>query len=211
MQLGNECEVRRIRRLAVAAFAALSLPLVFMSGNEESQSASTHEPAAPLQAASPTPPVQPQPAVAPAKPAVRKRIIVSIRERKLAVVEQGRLLKTYPIAVGAQMSPSPTGEFKIVTKVSNPTYYRPGTVISPGQDNPLGSRWLGLDRDHLGIHGTNEPRSIGQAASHGCIRMAKSDVEELYRLANIGDAVGISEEPLPQMAQLDLASGEREQ
>ncbi len=120
-----------------------------------------------------------------------RRIIVSIPDRKLALVEDGRVLRVYGVAVGARVSPSPTGEFKVVSRLSNPTYYHPGVVIAPGRNNPLGTRWIGLDRRGYGIHGTNEPRSIGKAASHGCIRMAKADLEQLFDEIEVGDVVEI--------------------
>ncbi|HUS19660.1 MAG TPA: L,D-transpeptidase [Terriglobales bacterium] len=120
-----------------------------------------------------------------------RRIIVSIPDRKLALVEDGRTLKLYSVAVGAVESPSPEGEFKVVNRVANPTYYKPGTVIEPGKDNPLGTRWIGLNLKGYGIHGTNVPSSIGKAASHGCIRMRQSDLEELFTLLREGDIVHI--------------------
>ena len=120
-----------------------------------------------------------------------RRIVVSIPDRKLALVEDGRAVKIYPVAVGAHNSPSPTGTFKIVRRVSQPTYYHPGIVIPPGTENPLGTRWIGLDRKGYGIHGTNQPRSIGQAASHGCIRMSRADLEELFARVRAGDIVEI--------------------
>src|ERR1700741_5417436 len=73
-----------------------------------------------------------------------RRIVVSIPDRKLALVEDGQVLRTYTVAVGAPISPSPTGQFKIVSRLSRPTYYHPGVVIPPGKSNPLGTRWLGL-------------------------------------------------------------------
>ena len=120
-----------------------------------------------------------------------RRIIVSIPDRKLALVEDGRVLRVYEVAVGARVTPSPTGEFKVVSRLSHPTYYHPGVVIAPGRKNPLGTRWIGLDRKGYGIHGTNEPRSIGKAASHGCIRMAKADLEQLFDEIQVGDVVEI--------------------
>jgi len=120
-----------------------------------------------------------------------RRIIVSIPDRKLALVEDGRVLRVYRVAVGARVTPSPTGEFKVVSRLSNPTYYHPGVVIPPGRNNPLGSRWIGLDRRGYGIHGTNEPWSIGKAASHGCVRMAKADLEQLFDEVEVGDVVEI--------------------
>ena len=101
------------------------------------------------------------------------------------------MLRVYPVAVGARVSPSPTGEFKVVSRLSNPTYYHPGVVIPPGRNNPLGTRWIGLDRKGYGIHGTNEPRWIGKAASHGCIRMAKADLEQIFDEVQVGDVVEI--------------------
>jgi lipoprotein-anchoring transpeptidase ErfK/SrfK len=201
------------RWLAVGAFTALSLPLAFVGANPELRSVSSDSASSTAQQALvPLPvlkqlPAEARPVSARKASPRRKRIVVSIPERKLAVVDQQRVLKTYSIAVGAAVSPSPTGEFEIVNKVANPTYYRPGVVITSGELNPLGTRWLGLNKEHYGIHGTNEPQSIGQAVSHGCIRMAQNDVEELYRLADIGDAVEISEQPLPQLAHLDRDTG----
>jgi len=64
-------------------------------------------------------------------------------------------------------------------------------VTKPGKNNPLGNRWMGLSKKSYGIHGTNVPASIGKAASHGCIRMGKHDVEELFELVRVGDTVEI--------------------
>ena len=139
------------------------------------------------------------------KPAALKalrQVVVSIPDRKLALVEDGRTLKVYAVAVGAPESPSPEGEFKVITRIENPTYYKPGTVIEPGKDNPLGTRWIGINRKGYGIHGTNVPASIGQAASHGCIRMTQADLEELFALLRPGDAVHIRAERDEQLARI---------
>ncbi|MFB3813044.1 MAG: L,D-transpeptidase [Terriglobales bacterium] len=93
-----------------------------------------------------------------------------IPDRKLALLEDGQVKKVYPVAVGARRTPSPTGEFKVVNRLVRPTYYCPGQVVPPGAENPLGTRWIGLNQKGYGIHGTNAPKSIGMAASHGCIR-----------------------------------------
>jgi hypothetical protein len=121
----------------------------------------------------------------------RHVLVVSIPDRKLAVLEDGRVAKVYRVAVGAAVSPSPTGTLKIVNKVTSPTYYHQGKVVLPGKNNPLGNRWMGLSQEGYGIHGTNVPSSIGKAASHGCFRMGKADVEELFNLARVGDVVEI--------------------
>jgi hypothetical protein len=62
-------------------------------------------------------------------------------------------------------------------------------VVPPGPHNPLGTRWMGLSEKGYGIHGTNVSRSIGKAASHGCIRMAQPDLEELFSQTRVGDTV----------------------
>lgn len=63
-------------------------------------------------------------------------VLVSIPDRKLAVLENGKVLAYFPVAVGAAISPSPTGEFEIVSRVANPTYYHPGVVMAPATITP---------------------------------------------------------------------------
>ena len=138
---------------------------------------------------------------APAETSTR-RIVVSIPDRKLALVEEGEIRKVYDIAVGARVSPSPVGQFKIINRILKPTYYHTGKVVLPGKNNPLGTCWLGLSKPNYGIHGTNVPKSIGKAASHGCIRMRNSDVEELFELVRPGDAVEIVAAPEESVARL---------
>jgi len=116
-------------------------------------------------------------------------IIVSLEDRKLALVEDGQVKKTYTVAVGKRSTPSPVGTFKIERRVANPVYHHDGQTVMPGPGNPVGTRWMGLSLPGYGIHGTNAPKSIGKAASHGCIRMAKADLEELYNLVAVGDTV----------------------
>ena len=131
----------------------------------------------------------------------KRRIIVSIADRKLAVIEDGRVLKVYDAAVGAPVSPSPTGVFTITTRVKNPTWYGPhGQIVPAGKSNPLGDRWMGLSLKGYGIHGTNHQNSIGRNVSHGCIRMRKADVEELFDIVKVGDTVEMLAEPTEELA-----------
>src|SRR5215469_9244280 len=118
-------------------------------------------------------------------------VVVSIPDRKLAVMEGETAMATFSVAVGTARTPSPTGAFVIVSRVANPTYYRRGLVIPTGQDNPVGTRWLGLSLKGYGIHGTNAPWSVGRAASHGCIRLRNREMERLFTLLQIGDRVEI--------------------
>ncbi len=132
----------------------------------------------------------------------QRQVIVSIPDRELAVLEDGRVLRIFRVAVGAKVSHSPTGEFQIINRVVNPAYYHPGTVIAPGRDNPVGTRWIGLNKRGYGIHGTNEPWSIGKAASHGCIRLRNHDVEQLFTMLRVGDTVEIRGERDQQTAAI---------
>jgi lipoprotein-anchoring transpeptidase ErfK/SrfK len=127
-------------------------------------------------------------------------VLVSIPDRKLALFENGKVARIYRVAVGKTSTPSPVGEFKIVNRVTSPTYYHKGQVIAAGKGNPVGSRWMGLSAKGYGIHGTNQPNSIGKAASTGCIRVGKKDLEELFALVDVGDAVQIRAERDEQIA-----------
>jgi lipoprotein-anchoring transpeptidase ErfK/SrfK len=131
-----------------------------------------------------------------------RQILVSLPDRKLALIEDGEVKRVYPVAVGKETTPSPSGRFKVVNRVANPTYYHPGKVVEAGPQNPLGNRWIGLSQKGYGIHGTNEPKSIGKAASHGCIRMAKKDLEELFEIVRPGDVVEIRAERDNEVAQI---------
>jgi L,D-transpeptidase catalytic domain len=97
----------------------------------------------------------------------------------------------YQVAWSAVDRLSPTGTFQITNRIANPTYYHPGVVVPAGLNNPLGPRWIGLNKKSYGIHGTNLPHSIGKAASHGCIRLRNSDVVALYSMLSVGDVVEI--------------------
>jgi lipoprotein-anchoring transpeptidase ErfK/SrfK len=135
-----------------------------------------------------------------AKPA--RRIVISIPDRKLAVLEGERVVKIYATAVGAPASPSPTGSFTIVNHIEDPTWYTKGRTVPPGKANPLGTRWMGLSIKGYGIHGTNVPSSIGRNASHGCIRMRNRDVEELFTMMTVGDSVDMVGERTPELDRI---------
>jgi hypothetical protein len=139
--------------------------------------------------------------------AVSRRVVVSIPDCRLAVLHDGRVVRVFDVAVGAPKSPSPVGTFTIVSALQNPAYYHPGKVVAPGPANPLGTRWLGLDAKGYGIHGTDQPSSIGHARSHGCIRLRNADVEELFALVRPGDVVELRGERTPDLDRLFVAAG----
>lgn len=107
-------------------------------------------------------------------------IVIKVSQRMLELYSDGQLYKKYRIAVGKSETPTPIGEWSIVWKD-----YNWGTGF--------GTRWMGLNVPWgiYGIHGTNKPWSIGQFASHGCIRMRNKDVEELFEWVPVGTSVRI--------------------
>src|ERR1041385_8401715 len=100
--------------------------------------------------------------VPPVTEAHQSQIIISIADRQLAVIDHGKVLKTYPIAVGARGTPSPNGDFVIINHATDPVYRGGDMEIPPGKDNPLGTRWMGLSLKGYGIHGTNVQSSVGK-------------------------------------------------
>ncbi|MBI5282602.1 MAG: L,D-transpeptidase [Candidatus Solibacter usitatus] len=138
-----------------------------------------------------------------------RRIVVSLPDRKLLLLDGGRVARVYDVAVGKPSTPSPVGRFEIVHRIPNPTWYGRDRTVPPGEANPLGTRWLGLSVKGYGIHGTNKPQSIGKPASMGCIRMRNSDVEELFELVGTGIPVELSVESsdgfLPKGEQTNAA------
>lgn len=107
-----------------------------------------------------------------------RSIVIHTSCRRLELYEGNRLIKQYPIAVGKASTPTPNGHYTIANK-----------SLYPG--GPFGSRWMGLSIPHYGIHGTNNPTSIGKYISKGCIRMHNRDVENLFEQVEIGTPVFI--------------------
>lgn len=122
------------------------------------------------------------------------RIVVTLSKFRLQLIRDGKVVKTYKVAVGQAAYPTPVGKFKIVNKQKDPTWTPPPDSswakglgpIPPGPGNPLGTRWMGTSAQYVGIHGTYADSSIGTRASHGCIRMHIKDVEALYELVSVG-------------------------
>lgn len=107
-------------------------------------------------------------------------ITINTAARRMTLLQNGKLFKTYPIAIGKPSTPTPKGSFKIINKAYNP-------------GGPFGARWLGLNAPNgdYGIHGTNNPSSIGKAVSNGCIRTYNTNIIELYNIVPIGTPVKI--------------------
>ncbi|HZK56517.1 MAG TPA: L,D-transpeptidase [Desulfosporosinus sp.] len=105
-----------------------------------------------------------------------RSIVIHITCRQLELYEGNRLIKHYPIAVGKVSNPTPHGHYTIITKTAYPR-------------NIYGSHLMALSLPHYAIHGTNNPSSIGQAVSKGCIRMHNHDIKNLYQNVEIGTTV----------------------
>lgn len=105
-------------------------------------------------------------------------IVVSLAKRQLYLLADEKVIKGYPVGIGKILTATPTGIFRIMNKAPNP-------------GGPFGAMWMGLNKPHYGIHGTNDPQSIGKLVSKGCIRMHNRDVLELSRIVPIGTVVTI--------------------
>lgn len=121
-------------------------------------------------------------------------IRVNKTRNDLVLTLNGRFFKQYRVGTG-EYSKTPVGEFKIVDRIAQPTWWHPdGRTIPFGDpENLLGTHWLALDIRGYGIHGTWEPDTIGRQASMGCVRLVNTDIEELFTLAPIGTPVAIEE------------------
>ena len=118
-------------------------------------------------------------------------IVVDKSQNQLLLTENNQFLKTYPVATGKDNS-TPIGTFKIVNKITNPVWYKQGAVVPPDSpQNILGTRWLGIDKQGYGIHGSIDPNAIGHQVTAGCVRMTNSDVEELFAIVPLGTEVTI--------------------
>jgi len=125
-------------------------------------------------------------------------ILIRRSANKLTLYNGMKTVRTFTVATGQNIYPTPLGRFQIVVKWKNPWWYPPASPwakglkpVPPGPGNPLGTRWMGLDAPGVGIHGTDEPASIGYSASHGCIRMQVPDAEWLFDHVDVGTTVYI--------------------
>ena len=126
-------------------------------------------------------------------------IVVNRELNRLYLFDQSKLVRTFPVATGQSIYPTPKGTWHIIVKEMNPWWYPPTydawakglKPVPPGPDNPLGTRWMGLNAPGVGIHGTDEPASIGYSESHGCVRMQVPDAEWLFNHVQVGTTVYI--------------------
>jgi L,D-transpeptidase ErfK/SrfK len=124
------------------------------------------------------------------------RLVIRLGNRRVYVYRGDELQFSYPIAIGKPGWETPTGSYEVISMLENPGWTNPftGEIVAPGAENPLGERWIGFwtdGRNTIGFHGTPNRRSVGRAASHGCIRMYNEDVRALYEIVSLGTSVKV--------------------
>jgi len=123
-------------------------------------------------------------------------LVLQLSERQLYVYRGETVENKFPVAVGKSGWETPTGTFEVSYMLENPGWTNPftGDLIPPGPENPLGERWISFWTDgqnEIGFHGTPNRNSIGQAASHGCVRLYNEHIRELYELVTPGTVVKV--------------------
>jgi lipoprotein-anchoring transpeptidase ErfK/SrfK len=130
-----------------------------------------------------------------------RKVFVDTKERLLEVFDNDQLVCVFPITPGSTRLPAPIGTWKIVGVAVWPWFrYDEGMLnygvrtasyynLPPGPNNLVGVLWMGLNKTGIGIHGTNNPETIGRAASHGCIRLANWDAARVKDLVSVGNTV----------------------
>lgn len=151
--------------------------------------------------------------------APRHRIVISLKDRRLHLLEDGREARSFPVAIGRPGVAIPLGDTVVVRKRRNPTW-RPTAnqrrakpslppEVPPGPANPLGRHALDLGWTAIAIHGTNEPGSIGRRVSSGCFRMLPADVEALFAMVEVGTPVRVVAGEVPAPAVVPIVAAKR--
>lgn len=128
-------------------------------------------------------------------PAMERKLVLRLRDRRVYLYEGEQMLASYPVAIGRAGWETPQGSFKVSHKVVDPTWQNPfnGNVVPPGPSNPLGDRLIVFapmgNNGYVGFHGTTNESLIGQAVSHGCVRMKNNDIRALFEKVDVGMAV----------------------
>ncbi|MCU0526095.1 MAG: L,D-transpeptidase [Elainella sp. Prado103] len=129
-------------------------------------------------------------------PLAQISLVIKLGERRVYVYQRHQLKTSFPVAIGREGWETPVGKHQVIQMLHDPTWQHPftGELIPPGQDNPLGVRWIGFWTDgtnYIGFHGTPNEASVGSPASHGCVRMYNQDVIKLFEMVRIGTPVEV--------------------
>ncbi|MEO0949371.1 MAG: L,D-transpeptidase, partial [Cyanobacteria bacterium J06641_5] len=122
------------------------------------------------------------------------RLIIRLQDRRVYLYRDGEAINSYPVAIGKSGWETPAGTFSVRQMIVDPSWEHPwnGSVVPPGDSNPLGRRWIGFWTDGtnvIGFHGTPNENLIGQAVSHGCVRMRNADIAQLFEQVAVGTTV----------------------
>ena len=132
--------------------------------------------------------------------------VTSLRIRKadkmLYVMGGDKVLGAFPISIGSSQDPLPEGTLQVTSEVRNPDYsYDPSLLrnpkstqkvkLKPGPNSPVGVMWLGLTKEHWGIHGTAEPSQMARVETNGCVRLTNWDVVRLSTVVDKGITVEV--------------------
>lgn len=129
--------------------------------------------------------------------AQQTRIVIRLDRRELELHQGDTVLHRFPVAIGQDDWETPVGYFQVLDLRKDPVWLHPitGDAIGSGPNNPLGSRWVGFAQTGegywVGIHGTPDAELMGQAVSHGCVRMRNDDIETLFPHLGIGTPIAV--------------------
>ena len=135
--------------------------------------------------------------------AAKTSVKVDVKTNMLGVFEGDKIVAAYPVTIGSTQTATPIGEWKVRGVANLPTFrydermLKRGErsknfhILPPGPNSPVGVVWIALNKRGIGIHGTDDPDTIGQAVSHGCIRLANWDVVRLAAKVKAGVQVSV--------------------
>lgn len=123
-------------------------------------------------------------------------LVLKLSDRRVYLYRGDKIAASYPVAIGKAGWETPVGSYKVMEMQRDPTWQHPwtGKLVPPGAKNPLGARWIGFwtdGKNFIGFHGTPQEKSVGQAASHGCVRMLNKDILALYAQVEVGTPVTV--------------------
>lgn len=123
-------------------------------------------------------------------------LVIKLSDRRVYLYRGDKLTASYPVAIGKAGWETPVGSYKVMEMQRDPTWQHPwtGKLVPPGAKNPLGARWIGFwtdGKNFIGFHGTPQEKLVGQAVSHGCVRMRNQDILALYAQVGVGTPVTV--------------------
>ncbi|WP_009632488.1 L,D-transpeptidase [Synechocystis sp. PCC 7509] len=152
--------------------------------------------AAPIESAK-NQPINSLTAPLPARNTQTTNLVLKLSDRRVYLYRGDKLATSYPVAIGKAGWETPVGSYKVMEMQRDPVWEHPwtGKLVPPGAKNPLGARWIGFwtdGKNFIGFHGTPQEKLVGQAVSHGCVRMRNQDILALYAQVDVGTPVTVN-------------------